>query len=105
MPTPPTPSDEELDILIHARLALAGVDLDQADPVTGTPSRAAALASLRSFVAGPLINGQRVGGTPRVVGAWRPPVSEGPDADRLAQQVTPPALYPSILTAWTKRRR
>lgn len=90
-PVPPT--DEELNILIRARLALLGIDLDQlppgsaADPVTGAPGRDVALASLRSFLRTtvlPLSN-YRFGSDPV-----------------LAQQVAPPQLYPSIVTAWTK---
>ncbi|HEU5474278.1 MAG TPA: hypothetical protein VFV67_26825 [Actinophytocola sp.] len=89
-PTPPT--DEELNILIRARLAVLGIDLDQlpagtaADPATGAPGRETALASLRSFVRSSVVQlaGYRFGSDPA-----------------LAQQVAPPQLYPSIGTAWT----
>jgi hypothetical protein len=87
-PTPPT--DAELDVLIRARLAAVGIDLDQlpsgsaADPVTGSPGRDTALASLRSFVRT----------TVTTISAYQPA------ADGVAaQRVTPPALYPSIDTA------
>ncbi len=113
MPEPATPSDEKLDELIRARLALAGVDLDQLgespDPETGSPSRAQALESLRGFLAGPRSGGVRTGGTVRTINRWQPPVDETPgsdaDRDRLAQQEAPPLLYPSITTAWTAEER
>jgi len=91
-PNPPT--DDELNALIRARLALLGIDLDQlppgteADQVTGAPGQETALASLRSFLrstVGPLA-------------AYR----FGTDA-ALAQQTAPPLLYPSITHAWTDR--
>ncbi|HET9141721.1 hypothetical protein [Actinophytocola sp.] len=89
-PVPPT--DDELDVLIRARLALLGIDLDQlppgtaADPVTGAPGRETALASLRSFLRNSVVPvaGYRFGLDPV-----------------LAQQVAPPLLYPAIVTAWT----
>jgi hypothetical protein len=89
-PTPPT--DDELNTLIRARLAVLGIDLDQlppgaeADPVTGAPGRETALASLRSFLRTtvPTLASYRFGDDPA-----------------LAQQVAPPQLYPSIATAWT----
>jgi hypothetical protein len=92
---PPTaPTDEQLDVLIRARLALAGVDLDQLpetpDPATGSPSRAQALTSLRTFLRTAV----------PTVSTWAPPAS-GPDADAYAQQAAPPLLYPSITQAWT----
>lgn len=99
----PTPSDAELDAYIKARLALAGVDLSQlpptqTDPVTGAPSQASVLASLRSFVAGSAnAQGVRTGGSPRVINRWQPTAA----SDQLAQQEAPPALYPSIYSAWT----
>lgn len=91
-PTPPT--DDELDTLIRARLALLGIDLDQlppgttADPVTGAPGRDTALASLRSFLRTTVVqvSSYRFGADPA-----------------LAQQVAPPLLYPSIVSAWTSR--
>ena len=90
------PTDQELDVHIRARLALVGIDLSQlhptaTDPVTGSPSQASVLSSLRSFLRG----------TVPGVSAWLPATPAGPDAARLAQQQAPPSLYPSILTAWT----
>lgn len=92
------PTDEELNTLIRARLALLGIDLSQlhpttSDPETGSPSQASVLSSLRSFLRG----------TVPAISAWQPavPVGEAADAPRLAQQQAAPALYPSILTAWT----
>ena len=109
VPDLPTPSDDELDALIKARLQLVGIDLGQlppttSDPETGAPSQATVLASLRTFLAGPGRSGERVGGTVRVVSSYVPPAPEGTseaDRNRLAQQVAPPALYPSIYHAWT----
>ena len=95
-PTPPT--DAELDVLIRARLALVGIDLDQLppgtrpDPVTGTPGRDAVLASLRAFLRG----------TVPTLSAYQLPVPAGPDPAHvkpLSQQPAP-MLYPSISTAW-----
>jgi hypothetical protein len=90
---PAQPTDDELDTMIRARLALLGIDLDQlpagaaADPETGAPGRDTALASLRSFMRTTVLPlaGYRFGADPR-----------------LAQQVDPPALYPSIMTAWNR---
>jgi len=87
------PTDDELDTLIRARLALLGIDLDQLppgtepDPETGSPGRETALASLRSFLRTTV-----------------PTLSEYRfDADpALAQQVAPPTLYPSNTTAWQR---
>lgn len=85
-PTPPT--DEELNTLIRARLALVGIDLgtlpvsDPAAPVDQTRL----LSSVRGFLRG----------TPPVVSAW----AIAPDP-RLAQQVAPPELYPSITATRT----
>lgn len=95
-PTPPT--DAELDVLIRARLASLGIDLDQlppgtaADPVTGSPGRDSVLASLRSFMRGTV--------TP--LAAYQLPASAGSDpalAAALSQQPAP-MLYPSISTEW-----
>lgn len=107
----PTPTDEQLDTWIRARLQIAGVDIEQlhptdTDPTTGSPSQAALLSSVRSFLAGSGTSGARVGGTPRAIRDFViPPPSAadpGPDADRLAQQSAPPLLYPSITEgAWT----
>ncbi len=95
------PTDSELDTLIRARLALLGIDLSQlpattTDPETGSPSQASVLASLRSFLRG----------TVPTISSWQPAVTTGApdDAARLAQQQAVPALYPSILTAWTDGR-
>jgi hypothetical protein len=90
-PVPPT--DAELDTMIRARLAVLGIDLDQlppgteADPATGAPGRDTALASLRSFLRTTVVqlSAYRFGADPA-----------------LAQQVAPPQLYPSIVTAWTR---
>jgi hypothetical protein len=91
---PKPPTDDELDTLIRARLALLGIDLDQlppgtaADPETGAPGRETALASLRSFLRTTVLP----------LSAYRF------DADpALAQQTAPPLLYPSITHAWTDR--
>lgn len=85
---PAQPSDDELDTMIRARLAVLGIDLDQlppgtaADPETGAPGRDTALASLRSFMRTTVLplSRYRFGTDPA-----------------LAQQVAPPALYPSIM--------
>lgn len=90
-PVPPT--DAELDVLIRARLALLGIDLDQLppgtdpDPETGAPGRDTALASLRSFLRSTVVPlaGYRFGDDPA-----------------LAQQTAPPLLYPSIARAWAR---
>jgi hypothetical protein len=90
-PVPPT--DDELNTMIRARLAVLGIDLDQlppgteADPETGSPGRDTAMASLRAFVRSTVVD----------LSAYR----FGPDPV-LAQQVAPPQLYPSIVTAWTR---
>lgn len=85
----PTPTDDQLDTLITARLALVGIDLgqlpEQPDPVTGAPTRLQALVSLRAFLTA----------TVPAISAWSPPAT-GPDAPRYAQQLDPPSLYPSI---------
>lgn len=95
-PTPPT--DAELDVLIRARLAAVGIDLDQLpegttpDPVTGSPGRDSVLASLRSFVRG------SVG----ALSAYQLPAPSGTDPAQAAalSQQRAPMLYPSISTAW-----
>ena len=90
---PKPPTDDELNTMIRARLALLGIDLDQlppgtaADPETGAPGRETALANLRSFLRTTVFP----------LAAYR----FGPDLT-LAQQVAPPTLYPSIMTAWTR---
>ena len=100
-----TPSDDDLTTLITARLALSGVDLGQlptvADPITGSPTREQALESLRTFLAGPLVDGVRTGSTVVPINQWRPPVKGGPYPLALAQQKAVPTEYPSITQAWT----
>lgn len=94
MSKPQQPTDEQLDAYIRARLALAGVELDQlpesSDPETGAPTRAQTLASLRAFVRS----------TPPAIAAWTPPAT-GDMAAAYAQQASPPLEYPSITEAWT----
>jgi hypothetical protein len=99
------PTDDELDAFIKARLALAGVDLNQLpespDPTTGSPSRDQAMEYLRTFLAGAKSGGTRAGGRPAAVNTWRPP-ADGADAPALSQQLDPPLEYPSITAAWTE---
>jgi hypothetical protein len=91
---PQPPTDDELNALIRARLALLGIDIDQLppgtapDPDTGAPGRETALASLRSFLRTTVLplSAYRFGADPN-----------------LAQQTAPPLLYPSITHAWTDR--
>ncbi|MPZ93678.1 MAG: hypothetical protein GEU96_01945 [Propionibacteriales bacterium] len=87
------PTDDELDALIEARLRLVGVDLAQLptteDPTTGSPTREEALTYLRSVLRNTAVT----------LSGWSPP----PDDPALAQQVAPPALYPSSTDAWTGR--
>lgn len=101
------PTDDELDALIKARLALAGVDLNQLpdspDPTTGSPTRDQAMEYLRTFLAGAKSGGARAGGRPADVNTWRPP-AEGAEAAVLSQQLDLPLEYPSITTAWTETR-
>ncbi|WP_329102334.1 hypothetical protein OG792_23595 [Micromonospora sp. NBC_01699] len=95
-PTPPT--DSELDILIRARLASLGIDLDQlppgttADPVTGSPGRDSVLASLRSFVRSTVTS----------LAAYQLPAPAGtaPALAKALSQQAAPMLYPSISTEW-----
>lgn len=100
----PVPSDDRLDAWILARLELIGVDISVL-PDAATPdapvSRPALMASLRSFLGGtvPEGGGARSGGTVQTVSDWSPPPA---DDLRLGQQSAPPALYPSIVTAWTQ---
>ena len=78
------PTDAELNVMIRARLASIGIDLDQLpagsapDPQTGSPGRDSVLASLRSFMRTTVLP----------LSAY----SFGTDA----LQVAPPKLYPSI---------
>jgi hypothetical protein len=99
------PSDDELDVLIKARLALAGVDLNQlpetADPATGAPTRAQAMEYLRTFLGGSKTAGTRPGGRPAAFNTWHP-AATGADPNALAQQLDAPQEYPSIATAWTE---
>jgi len=97
-PVPPT--DDQLNTMIRARLASVGIDLDQlpatSDPVTGTPSLNSVLSSLRNFMRS----------TVPTLAAYQLPGPEGTDpvqAAELSQQGPPPALYPSILTAWNEQ--
>jgi hypothetical protein len=89
---PSSMSTEQLNAFIIARLAVSGVDINllptAADPVTGAPTQAQALASLRSFVLG----------TPPAVNTWRP--GDGDAAQ--GQQLAPPLEYPSITEAWRR---
>lgn len=93
-PTPPT--DAELDVMIRARLASLGIDLDQlppgtaADPSTGSPGRDSVLASLRSFVRG----------TVTTLAAYQVPAPGG--TDPAFSQQPAPMLYPAISTEWRK---
>jgi hypothetical protein len=88
------PTDAELDVMIRARLASIGIDLDQLppgsqpDPETGSPGRDTALAGLRSFVRTTIVP----------LGAYQfaVPGVDGDDRAALAQQLSPPSLYPSI---------
>ncbi|MER7893711.1 hypothetical protein ABTX15_28240 [Micromonospora sp. NPDC094482] len=97
-PTPPT--DAELNVLIRARLAALGIDLDQLppgtspDPETGSPGRDSVLASLRSFVRG----------TVATLAAYQLPAPDGtdPDTAKALSQQHAPILYPSNSTEWRK---
>ena len=95
-PVPPT--DAELNTLIRARLASVGIDLDQlpttSDPSTGTPTLNSVLSSLRGFMRG----------TVPAIAAYRlpaPPDTDPAQSAELSQQGPAPALYPSVMTAWT----
>ncbi|BCB88435.1 hypothetical protein [Phytohabitans suffuscus] len=97
-PTPPT--DAELDVMIRARLASLGIDLDQlppgtvSDPATGSPGRDSVLASLRSFVRGSV----------STLAAYQLPAPAGSDPAHAAahSQQPAPMLYPSISAEWRK---
>ncbi len=95
MTQPSQLTTDQLNALITARLALSGIDLGllptTADPVTGAPTQAQALASLRTF----LVN------NPPAINGWRP-VAAGTDPDALSQELSPPLEYPSITEAWTR---
>ncbi|RKR87116.1 hypothetical protein BDK92_1389 [Micromonospora pisi] len=97
-PAPPT--DAELDILIRARLAALGIDLNQlppgstADPETGSPGQDSVLASLRSFMRGTV---------PALAAYQLPtPVGTDPAVARALSQQAAPMLYPSISTEWRR---
>jgi hypothetical protein len=90
---------DQLTTFITSRLVLSGIDLSllptAPDPVTGAPTQAQVLSSLRSFV---LSN-------PVVINAWRPsPPAGTADATVLSQELSPPLEYPSITEAWTGER-
>ncbi len=95
-PTPPT--DAELDVLIRARLALVGIDIDQLpagtqpDPVTGSPGRDSVFASLRAFLRGTVVT----------LSEYQLPAPAGTDPEHVIplSQQRAPMLYPSISTAW-----
>jgi hypothetical protein len=84
---------DQLNALITARLVLSGIDLGllptTADPVTGAPTQAQVLASLRSFLVS----------NPPAINGWRPAAG----SDALSQELSPPLEYPSITEAWTGR--
>ncbi|MFJ8582295.1 hypothetical protein [Micromonospora sp. NPDC093277] len=95
--TPPT--DAELNVLIRARLAALGIDLDQLppgttpDPETGAPGRDSVLASLRSFLRG----------TVSALAAYQLPAgATDPDTGKALSQQRVPILYPSNSTEWRK---
>jgi hypothetical protein len=95
---PSTLTTDQLNALITARLILSGIDLSllptASDPVTGTPTQAQALASLRSFLLT----------SPPAINAWRPAApAGGADPNALSQEASPPLEYPSITEAWTGR--
>ena len=91
---PSTLTTDQLNTLITSRLILSGIDLTllptAPDPVTGAPTQAQTLASLRSFL---LSN-------PGAINSWRPTAS-GANAAVLSQELSPPLEYPSITEAWT----
>jgi hypothetical protein len=88
--SPIQPTDAELDVMIRARLASIGIDLDQLpagtapDPETGSPGRDSVLTSLRGFMRTTVLP----------LSAYRFGPVENQAA--LGQQVAPPQLYPSI---------
>ncbi|MFK4087682.1 hypothetical protein ACI2LF_26465 [Kribbella sp. NPDC020789] len=93
----PQPTDAELNEMIRIRLASVGIDLSQLpagtapDPETGAPGRDEVVALLRDIV-------RTTSGT---LSAYQ---FQAPEGDpKLAQQVAPPSLYPSIDSA--RRRR
>jgi hypothetical protein len=89
------PTDAELDTFIRARLASMGIDLGTLPTTTpnptGSPTAAQVLTSLRSFVRGTIVP----------LSAYQLPAAPGAgDPLALQQQTNPPALYPSITSAW-----
>ncbi|MCU1655871.1 MAG: hypothetical protein JWO57_527 [Pseudonocardiales bacterium] len=93
---PSSLTTDQLNTYITSRLVVSGIDISllptAPDPVTGAPTQAQALASLRSFV---LSN-------PKVINGWRPaPAAGTADAGVLSQELVPPLEYPSITEAWT----
>src|SRR5215470_6309093 len=82
--SPASLTTDQLNAFIVARLAVSGIDLNllptTADPVTGAPTQAQTLASLRSFV----LN------NPTAINAWRPAPATTTDADALSQELSPP---------------
>jgi hypothetical protein len=93
---PSSLTTDQLNALITARLVISGIDLSllpaTPDPVTGAPTQAQVLASLRSFLLG----------NPPAINAWRPTATAtGADPNALSQQASPPLEYPSITQAWT----
>ncbi len=93
---PSTLTTDQLNALITARLVISGIDLSllptTPDPVTGAPTQAQVLSSLRSFLLG----------NPPVINSWRPTATGGgADPLALSQEAAPPLEYPSITQAWT----
>jgi hypothetical protein len=93
---PTTLTVEQLNTFITTRLIMSGIDLSllpvTPDPVTGAPTQAQALASLRAFVVS----------TPEAINTWRPqPAAGSADPKILSQELSPPLEYPSITEAWT----
>ncbi|RKS77689.1 hypothetical protein CLV35_1383 [Motilibacter peucedani] len=88
-----TPTDADLDAYIRTRLALLGIDISvlaptgPADPATGSPSQEGLLASVRGLLTG----------TVPQISPWLPAAT----SPEYAQQQAVPALYPSILQAWS----
>ena len=94
------PTDAELNVLIRARLAALGIDLDQLpagstpDPETGSHGRESVHASLRSFLRG----------TVAALAAYQMPApgATDPAAGKALSQQHVPVLYPSNSTEWRK---
>lgn len=96
--SPSALTTDQLNTFIISRLTVSGIDLSllptTPDPVTGAPTQAQVLSSLRSFV---LSN-------PTAINAWRPAApAGGADPTALSQELAPPLEYPSITEAWTGR--